>query len=122
MYNYAPIYLVLYQVRKQKKQDAINKKKAFIVEQQQQDLQSFEEKQTQILKVCILQRKHLLIDVQDQPNLTFQEILTKLAGKLSHTSIVPSSDLSCSLPWMELYIATLHHQERIKILTCPHEL
>eukprot|EP00026_Physarum_polycephalum_P003717 Phypoly_transcript_03731.p1 GENE.Phypoly_transcript_03731~~Phypoly_transcript_03731.p1 ORF type:complete len:522 (+),score=71.18 Phypoly_transcript_03731:711-2276(+) len=84
-------------IRKQRKLEAINKKKAFISEQQQQDMASFGEKRTQMLK--------------DQPELSYYELMTQLAGKISHNNIIPSTDLSCSQTWLELYTATLHHQE-----------
>jgi len=85
------------QVRKKKKIEAINRKKAFILEHQQQDVAFFLEKQLQLMK--------------DQPQASFHEILKQFAGKISHNNVVPSSDIATSLPWMELYMATLLHQE-----------
>eukprot|EP01111_Echinosteliopsis_oligospora_P016782 TRINITY_DN7082_c0_g1_i2.p1 TRINITY_DN7082_c0_g1~~TRINITY_DN7082_c0_g1_i2.p1 ORF type:complete len:324 (+),score=58.84 TRINITY_DN7082_c0_g1_i2:246-1217(+) len=84
-------------IRKKKKQDAINKKKAFILEQQKSDLASFMEKQMQIMK--------------DQPQFSFDDILSKLGGKIRHNNVIPSSDLSCSLTWMGVYLTSLQQHE-----------
>eukprot|EP01112_Ceratiomyxa_fruticulosa_P003385 TRINITY_DN1374_c0_g1_i2.p1 TRINITY_DN1374_c0_g1~~TRINITY_DN1374_c0_g1_i2.p1 ORF type:complete len:437 (-),score=76.22 TRINITY_DN1374_c0_g1_i2:153-1463(-) len=80
-----------------KKLEAVNKKKAFILDRQRQDMAALMETQQQMMK--------------DAPQQSFEQILGRLVGKLNHNIIVPSSDLSCNQTWCELFMATLEHQE-----------
>eukprot|EP01113_Clastostelium_recurvatum_P012128 TRINITY_DN16259_c0_g1_i2.p1 TRINITY_DN16259_c0_g1~~TRINITY_DN16259_c0_g1_i2.p1 ORF type:complete len:443 (+),score=101.69 TRINITY_DN16259_c0_g1_i2:133-1329(+) len=81
---------------RKKKIEAVEKKKQFILERQKQDMAALMETQQQIMK--------------DAPQQSFAQILGRLAGKLNHNIIVPSSDLACNQTWLELFMATLEHQ------------
>ncbi|KAJ3071654.1 Cation channel sperm-associated protein 3 [Quaeritorhiza haematococci] len=68
-----------------------------------QKREMFLQKQRQNISQLVAQRT--------ETNGDFQSLLHELAGTLRHEDVVPMTQLTCNLTWLETFMVTLHYHE-----------